>query len=53
MKRTPLSLIRLYKLAQGYVHKHSTEHTKSDTEVAYKIVTEYLKYINDHKNDLL
>ena len=51
-KRVPLSMIRLYKLAQNFTTPHSAEYV-INIKVRAKIIKEFLEYINEHKNDIL
>lgn len=44
-KRMPISIIRLYKLSQKFIR----ENLKSDLDT----ITNFLKFINKHKNDEL
>ena len=55
MKRTPLSLIRLYKMANNYTQDlyYATVKEKKGIAKEYKVIVGFLKYINDHKNDEL
>ena len=48
-KRTPLSLIRLFKLAVKYMFESDLPN-KEAGELSKKIA-EYLKYVSEHKND--
>lgn len=41
-KRTPLSIIRLYKLASRFSNGKTAQ-----------ILMDFLKYIDEHKNDIL
>ncbi len=48
--RKQISIIRLYKLANIFTQNIRTSPT---IEIEYKAITEYLKFINDHKDDIL
>lgn len=53
-KRKPISLIRLYKLANNFL-MNTFDSTKDEikTSLQFKTLTEYLKYVAEHKEDNL
>ena len=44
-KRVPLSIIRLYKMAQRYTVENPRKNTPE--------IIQFLEYVNQHKNDTL
>ena len=52
MKRTPLSLIRLYKLANDFMQERQSK-VENMLKKEYALIVSFLKYINEHKNDSL
>jgi len=53
-KRKPMSLIRLYKLANNWLmNNFDSSRNEIKTSVQFKTITEYLKYVAEHKEDNL
>lgn len=53
-KRKPMSLIRLYKLANNWLmNSFDSSRNEIKTSVQFKTITEYLKYVAEHKEDNL
>lgn len=50
-KRKQMSLIRLYKLASAFLVESQVTSTTKDHPMM--IMRDYLKYVNEHKNDEL
>lgn len=53
-KRKQMSLIRLYKLANNWLmNSFDSSRNEIKTSVQFKTITEYLKYVAEHKEDNL